>query len=288
MIVMTIVVRNEAEIIREVISHHLDQGVSRVIVIDNGSTDGTTDILDDFARAGVADLIRRDGMFYQTEWSAELVHIAQERYAPDWVIAPDADEFIVPPGGETLERHLERQTEARVIECHRVNLFPTRDDFLAGRWRESVLYRTRLDAWQPENYHDPATHSPFPYFCYIALLKVIFRPQNFRNLMKGAHLVELDPPADRVQTGIVMWHVPMRQPDRFASAIARRIPVLDREQATPNLSNQYRLWATMLRAAVARGQGIEAVLPDVLPDAAQMAAFVRSGIVASAKLPFRL
>lgn len=288
MIVMTIVLRNEAEIIRETITHYLDQGIDRVIAIDNGSTDGTSDILDDFVRAGVAEVILRTGGFDQASWGSELVRLARDRHAPDWVIAPDSDEFIVAPGGETLAAHLARHPAAQVIECHRVNLFPTREDFLAGRWRDAPLYRSRLVAQQPNAFHDAATPSAFPYFLYGALLKVIFRPAHFKSLMKGAHLVELDPPARRAQTGLVMWHVPMRQPDRFAAAIERRIPVLDRERHMLNLSNHYRRWARMLRDAQARGAGIEAVLPDILPDAAQMAEFAQAGIVARAHPPIRL
>jgi glycosyltransferase involved in cell wall biosynthesis len=44
-VVMTLFVRDEADIIGELVRSHLDQGVHAFAVIDNGSTDRTTEIL---------------------------------------------------------------------------------------------------------------------------------------------------------------------------------------------------------------------------------------------------
>jgi hypothetical protein len=288
MIVLNIIVRNEADILEELISHYLEQGVSKVIAIDNGSTDGTADILDGFVRLGVAEVVYRDGGFRQTEWGLELVHRARDRYAPAWIIAPDADEFVVASENETIAAHLNRRTTAQVIVCPRINLFPTREDFLAGRWREKPLFRSMLGAPRPSRYYEPTTPAQYPFVCYPIAPKVVFRPANVIALSKGSHTVELDPPAECVQTGLVMWHLPMRQPERLLTAIERRIPVLEREASTPQQSNQYRRWAAMLRDARTRGEGIEAMMPDILPDAEQMAEYIRAGVVVSARPPFKV
>ena len=51
---MTLVVRDEADILDAQIAYHLNAGVDFVIAIDHRSVDGTTEILESYARAGAA------------------------------------------------------------------------------------------------------------------------------------------------------------------------------------------------------------------------------------------
>src|ERR1039458_1887987 len=57
-LVMTLLVRNEADIIEANLEYHLAQGVDFVIVTDHGSEDGTSEILREYERMGVAKVIR--------------------------------------------------------------------------------------------------------------------------------------------------------------------------------------------------------------------------------------
>ena len=52
-LVMTLLVRNEADIVDAQIAFHLHAGVDFVIATDNGSDDGTIEILERYERAGV-------------------------------------------------------------------------------------------------------------------------------------------------------------------------------------------------------------------------------------------
>jgi len=93
---MTVMVRDEADIIRPMIEHHLDQGVDDVIVTDNGSVDGTAEILEDFAARGLIDL-RHDPVQrkQQSQVVTGMARDAANRYHADWVINADADEFWI-------------------------------------------------------------------------------------------------------------------------------------------------------------------------------------------------
>jgi hypothetical protein len=96
-LVMTMMVRDEADIIAPTLEHHLAQGVDRIIVTDNGSTDGTGEILERFAERGSIDL-RHDPVHrkQQSEVVTGMARDAARLYGADWVVNADADEFWLP------------------------------------------------------------------------------------------------------------------------------------------------------------------------------------------------
>ena len=51
-LVMTLLARNEADVVDAQIAFHLHAGVDHVIATDNASSDGTTEIFERYERAG--------------------------------------------------------------------------------------------------------------------------------------------------------------------------------------------------------------------------------------------
>jgi hypothetical protein len=99
-IVLTLAVRDEADVIEANIRYHLDAGVDFIIATDHRSTDGTTEILRRYQRDGVLHLIRRhDEPFRQEEWVTQMARLAAASFGADWVINADADEFWLPHTG---------------------------------------------------------------------------------------------------------------------------------------------------------------------------------------------
>ena len=99
-IVMTIAVRNEADVIEENLRYHLGAGVDFIIATDHRSDDGTTEILERYERDGLLHLTREPGeAFLQTEWVTRMARLAATRFGADWVINADADEFWWPHSG---------------------------------------------------------------------------------------------------------------------------------------------------------------------------------------------
>ncbi len=96
---MTVLARNEADIIDAHIAFHLNAGVDFFVAMDNGSQDGTRDILESYARDGCLHLTYDDGDLKQEEWVTDMARRAATDFAADWVINSDADEFWWPRGG---------------------------------------------------------------------------------------------------------------------------------------------------------------------------------------------
>ena len=96
-LVMTLLVRDEADIVSSNIDFHLDQGVDFIIATDNLSVDGTTDILRAYERRGVLHYIHQtDDDYAQHRWVTNMARLACTQFAADWVINNDADEFWCP------------------------------------------------------------------------------------------------------------------------------------------------------------------------------------------------
>jgi glycosyltransferase involved in cell wall biosynthesis len=100
---MTLLARNEADIIDAHVAFHLNAGVDFVLAIDNGSDDATTEILESYARDGHVELTRDDGELDQAAWVTGLARRAATDFGADWVINSDADEFYWPRGGTLKE-----------------------------------------------------------------------------------------------------------------------------------------------------------------------------------------
>ena len=83
-------VRNEADILRVNLLHHLAAGIDRFLVVDNGSSDGSDQILREMSRDGRVSWTRDDGRYRQAEITTGLAHEARSAGA-DWVIPIDVD-----------------------------------------------------------------------------------------------------------------------------------------------------------------------------------------------------
>ena len=98
-LVMTLLARDEADLVDAQVSFHLNAGVDFVIATDNLSKDGTTEILESYAKAGRLHLIREDGEYLrQADWITRMGRMAATEFGADWVIHSDADEFWWPRG----------------------------------------------------------------------------------------------------------------------------------------------------------------------------------------------
>lgn len=125
---MTLLARDEADIIAANLDYHFAQGVDFAIVTDNRSKDGTLKILRRYQKDGRVRLLRERAKDFQAQrWRTRMSRLAAEDGA-DWVMTNDADEFWWPREGDlkaTLERY---PAEVGVVLAPRSNFVPTPED----------------------------------------------------------------------------------------------------------------------------------------------------------------
>ena len=145
-LVMTLVVRDDQDVIAANLDFHLSQGVDFFIATDHRSVDGTTEILRDYERKGVLHYIYQPGLdFRQDRWVTHMARMACTDFAADWVINNDADEFWWPEQHDL--KHVLSKVPASYagVVAERTNFLPRPMtdleffvDTMTVRWRRSL------------------------------------------------------------------------------------------------------------------------------------------------------
>lgn len=121
---MTLLVKNEEELLEQNLIFHKQMGVDGFIVTDNNSTDRTPAILRKYQEKGwIKEIIREPATDYrQKKWVDRMIWHAKTVYKADWVINADADEFWYSSSGN-LKSGLEHSS-ANVLKCAIRNMYP--------------------------------------------------------------------------------------------------------------------------------------------------------------------
>ena len=148
-LIMTLLVRNEEDIIEANLRFHRAQGVDFFIVTDNGSEDSTLGILKRYEDKGWLHLIHEsDDDYDQSKWVTRMARIASVQYDADWIINNDADEFWYPTQAD-LKAVLESvPSDVGYLVVERINYLPRSVETGEPFWRRLTI-RERVSL----NYH---------------------------------------------------------------------------------------------------------------------------------------
>jgi hypothetical protein len=123
-IVLLLLARNERDLLRANIEHHLDWGIDHVCVGDHKSTDGTQDMLAEFGDA-VTTIVFSD-FFTRQVTRSELVEQVRERCGePEWVGVSDSDEFWWAAGTTMKEILAEAPADRAAVNFQQKLYLPT-------------------------------------------------------------------------------------------------------------------------------------------------------------------
>lgn len=205
-LIMTILVRNEQDILPHMIEYHREQGVDHFIVTDNLSEDRTPDILAHYAAKGWMTVIQeRQDNYDQRAWVTRMAHMAT---APElnagWIIHSDADEFWLSPG-QSLKRYFANlSTTVNIVRAPRHDFVPLKEE--SGKWHENMIYR-KVVSLNPQGKLLPP--------------KVAHRTNPQVKISQGNHnLSGFDNPVHSNQ-GIEILHFPVRNLAQLENKIAK-------------------------------------------------------------------
>jgi len=170
---MTLLVRDEEDIVEEQLRFHLEHGVDFVIATDHRSSDRTSEILRRYAHAGHVHLIQEDAVECpQGLWVTRMARLAATDFGADWVINSDADEFWFSREGQLREvlaaiperfgairgiaRHFVPRPEGAEPFYERmvVRRLPDSDPMSPYQPSVKVLHRADRDVVVPNGNHD--------------------------------------------------------------------------------------------------------------------------------------
>jgi hypothetical protein len=217
-LVMTLLVRNEVDVIEANLEYHLAQGVDFVIVTDHDSDDGTSEILREYERMGVAKVIRDDEEgHHQSNRVTRMAEIARLGHGADWVIHNDADEFWWPLVGDLRDVFSSVPPQFGQIKVKRRNFRPMPDE--EGSFYSRLVHR----------------ESNSLNLSGLALeFKVAHRPWPGVVIAPGNHSIRgVDLPSVPISEVLEIFHFPMRSYEQFEHKV---VQIGHGYEQIPNLS----------------------------------------------------
>jgi glycosyltransferase involved in cell wall biosynthesis len=202
-LIMTLLVKNEEDILEENLLFHKAMGVDCFIITDNNSTDRTPDIIEKYRQRGwIIEVINEKATDYeQKKWVDRMIWKAKTIYKADWIINADADELWCSPSGNLKTALF--STHANVLNCEMHSVYPEeRKPFY--QWTHIVK------AVEEPEYYDLSRYSLFER----QNKKVIHRADGYLQISMGNHKVTMFPKY-AVNSDIHVYHYNIRGKQKF-------------------------------------------------------------------------
>jgi hypothetical protein len=149
-LVMTLLVRDEADIVDANIAYHLGAGVDAIVATDNASVDGTAAILERWQSTGRVTVIHEPETNYrQYAWVTRMARLAATELGADWVLHNDADQFWWPETHSLKEVFASIPEEYGVLAAPKLDFLPPPPDARASSWEDAMTVRQAIGSLAP-------------------------------------------------------------------------------------------------------------------------------------------
>ncbi len=201
-LIMTLLVKNEEDMLEQNLLFHRSMGVDAFIITDNNSTDRTPDIIWKYRQKGwVVESISETSTDYnQKKWVNRMIELAITKHHANWIINADADEFWYLPGGI---KPMLAKTRANILLCQVHNVYP-QENIPWTAWDKTVR--------SVKNTQDFGL-SPYSIFAPQGA-KVMHRAYGYLQISMGNHKVKMLPMLKKT-CPLVIMHYNVRNKKHF-------------------------------------------------------------------------
>jgi len=202
-LIMTLLVKNEDDILEENLIFHKSMGVDGFIITDNNSSDRTPEIIQKYKEKGwILEVINEKATNYeQKKWVDRMIWKAKVDYKADWIINADADELWYSPLGSIKTELV--STRANVLDCEMICVYPEEGKPF---WQWDQTIEPVIDYKR----YNLSLHSVFTR----QNKKVLHRATGYLQISMGNHKVAMFPKRKAVSS-ISIYHYNFRSKQHF-------------------------------------------------------------------------
>lgn len=239
-LIMTLLVRDEEDILEYNICHHLNQGVDFIIAIDNGSTDRTVEILKKYQKKGVLKYsVINKHTYEQDVWVSQMAKEAVKKYGATHLFHCDADEFWYETNGN-LKNQINNIKDVGYVSL--INYIPP--DIMIKRFNfDNFRYMVSNPILYPHSLFDMKSSKVLIY----EYPKKIITSKKFTDIDYGNHRVKYDGKISSKQLiNIFIHHFPIRSYMHFQKKVINGgTAYLNNPIKDPNIGWQWKKWYSL-------------------------------------------
>jgi hypothetical protein len=222
-VILLVHVYDQDDLLEPFVRWYSELGVRRILAFDMGSTDGTHDILSDLALRYPLTWSQLDDLdirHYSANTTGDhLAMYAREKYAPEWMLMCDADEFLCAENfglDAILDHAREESITALSVPC-----FNMTGTMLAGEDPGVSSLTTRIVKPYTETFEEQVAGAiPVPFIFVKHQPKSIVKATAFSSYVAGGHGANVEYGRREVVDCLRFNHYPMRSYEKFAKKVS--------------------------------------------------------------------